>query len=101
MNSMWQWVSHLVQQMKLWVVVRPWETAIRVRLGSHAAVVGSGVRLRLPLVHEVLIFNRSFEDRIVPESDARDAGREDRFGCGEYRLSYCRSVGRDALTPAA
>lgn len=36
-----------------WVVVAPWEEAVRVRLGKHMAVLGPGVHLRIPAADRV------------------------------------------------
>lgn len=50
-------VQELVRQFgnlfRWWVVVAPWEQAIRVRLGKHVTLLGPGVYLRIPGVDQV------------------------------------------------
>jgi regulator of protease activity HflC (stomatin/prohibitin superfamily) len=36
-----------------WVIIAPWEFALRVRLGKHVAKLGPGVHLRIPFVDAV------------------------------------------------
>ena len=38
-----------------WFIVAPWEQAVRVRLGKHTALLGSGVHLRIPFADRVYI----------------------------------------------
>lgn len=57
MNSLFDWLIRIIQGLKLWVVVRPWERAVRVRLGKHAEVLDKGVHLKLPFIDDVTLFN--------------------------------------------
>lgn len=33
-----------------WIIISPWEQAIRVRLGRHITVLGPGIHLKLPVI---------------------------------------------------
>jgi len=54
------WLQQLAEwfgRFKCWYIVRPWEMAIRVRLGRWTATVPPGFHIRLPLVDEVFVQN--------------------------------------------
>ena len=36
-----------------WVVVPPWQRALRLRLGTHQTELGAGVHLKIPYIHQV------------------------------------------------
>lgn len=40
---------------KWWVVIAPWEQAVRVRAGKHQRLLGAGVHLKVPYVDKVYI----------------------------------------------
>lgn len=40
-----------------WVIVAPWEKAIRLRFGKKQTELGAGVHLKIPLVHKVFVQN--------------------------------------------
>jgi regulator of protease activity HflC (stomatin/prohibitin superfamily) len=61
-----QWLTNLFQGVKLWIVVRPWERAIRVRLGKHAVELGPGVHIRIPIVDEAILFNNRLRIAAFP-----------------------------------
>lgn len=48
MNSLRQLFDAIRGLLVWWVVVAPWEQAIRVRLGKHVELLGPGVHLRIP-----------------------------------------------------
>lgn len=51
------WLGHLlsslVRPFQWWVVVAPWEGALRVRLGRVAAVLEPGIHLRIPFLDRI------------------------------------------------
>jgi modulator of FtsH protease HflK len=57
MNALVEWLSKLLQGVKLWVTVKPWERCVRVRLGKWAVVLDPGVHFRIPLADDVMLFN--------------------------------------------
>lgn len=48
MNTLWQLLTQIRRVFEWWVVVQPWEQALRVRLGKHVRRLGSGCHLRVP-----------------------------------------------------
>jgi regulator of protease activity HflC (stomatin/prohibitin superfamily) len=71
-----QWLTSILQQVKLWAVVAPWERAVRVRLGKHVAVLQPGIHFRIPLADSVLMFNNrlriaSFPNQTLTTEDGR------------------------------
>ena len=36
-----------------WVVVPPWQRALRLRLGTHQTELGAGIHLKIPYIHQV------------------------------------------------
>ena len=40
-----------------WVIVAPWERAIRLRFGKKQTELGAGIHLKIPLVHKVFVQN--------------------------------------------
>lgn len=76
MTGLFEWLTKILQGVKLWVVVRPWERCVRVRMGKHAVVLGPGIHLRLPLVDEAMLFNNrlriaSFPNQTLTTIDGR------------------------------
>lgn len=52
------WLNQVLQSMskplQWWVVVAPWEQAIRVRLGSRTAALPPGIHFRIPFLDRVI-----------------------------------------------
>lgn len=46
-----------------WIIIVPWEQAVRVRLGKHVRILTAGVHLRIPYLDK--IFKQSVRRRIV------------------------------------
>lgn len=53
MTSIRELFRELGNLLRWWVMVAPWEQAVRVRLGKHVRVLGAGVHLRIPFVDRV------------------------------------------------
>lgn len=51
------WLSRVFSGWKLWIVVPPWEIAVRVRLGKTATALQPGPHLRLPLLDHITNVN--------------------------------------------
>lgn len=43
-------VRQVFDLFRFWVIIAPWEQAVRVRLGRRVAVLGAGVHFRIPVV---------------------------------------------------
>jgi hypothetical protein len=55
MNQLVEAILRFLRNFKLWVVVSPWEQAVRVRLGKQVSVLDAGIHLRLPLADVVYV----------------------------------------------
>lgn len=53
MNAFVQFLRSITGLFRWWVVVMPWESAVRVWMGKHPTVIGPGVHLRVPIAHAV------------------------------------------------
>ena len=52
------WLSQifgLFQSLQWWIVVAPWEQALRVRLGKTATVLQSGMHFRIPFLDRIFV----------------------------------------------
>jgi regulator of protease activity HflC (stomatin/prohibitin superfamily) len=59
---------------QLWVVIAPWEAALRVRLGRRAGVLSPGMHLRLPFLDR--IFVQSVRVRTIADTGQTMATRD-------------------------
>ena len=54
-----QWLSQilssLAQPLKWWIVIAPWEGALRIRLGKVAGELGPGIHFRIPFLDRLLV----------------------------------------------
>lgn len=48
MSALQQILNSLTGLFRWWIVVAPWEQAVRVRLGKHVKVLGAGIFWRIP-----------------------------------------------------
>lgn len=71
MNELFGAIFRFFRQFQIWVVVAPWEQAVRVRLGKHLSVLNAGVHLKLPFAD--LVYLQSVRLRI---SGIREADRD-------------------------
>lgn len=53
MTSILQIIRQFFAMFRWWVVIMPWEQAVRVRLGKNARVLRGGVHWRVPIMHAV------------------------------------------------
>jgi len=58
MSELLQWLANLVKGARFWAIIMPWEKAVRVRLGRHAAIWSPGFHLRseFAAVHHTVRF---------------------------------------------
>lgn len=61
-----QWLTSILQNVKLWAVVSPWERAVRVRFGKFVRVLDPGFHFRIPLGDEVFLFNNRLRIATFP-----------------------------------
>lgn len=48
MNQLKDIIDYLFNLIKIWVIIQPWETALRVRLGKKITLLKKGIHFRLP-----------------------------------------------------
>lgn len=48
-------IRQFIDLFRVWIIICPWEQAVRVRLGKHVKVLQSGIHLRLPLVDSIFL----------------------------------------------
>lgn len=48
MNQVQDFIKYLFDAVRFWIIVMPWESAIRVRLGKKVNKLGAGMHFRLP-----------------------------------------------------
>jgi hypothetical protein len=61
-KTLWEFLAQFWRQLRPWVIVNPWERAIRVRLGRWRLLLGPGLHLKLPIADA--IFSQSVRRRI-------------------------------------
>lgn len=75
-----QWVGQLItsaaRPFQLWIVVAPWEAALRIRLGKVAAELGPGIHVRVPFVDR--IYRQSLRLRAISDSGLTMTTRDGR-----------------------
>lgn len=57
MNTLFQWLVELLRGVIPWVIVAPWEVAIRIRLGKFTKMLSAGIHFRFPYFDEFMIVN--------------------------------------------
>jgi len=55
MNQVQQFFQYIFDSFKIWVIVQPWETGIRVRFGRHVKVLTKGIFFRIPYFDSLYI----------------------------------------------
>lgn len=62
-TTLWEIVSRFANLFIWWTIVSPWESGIRVRLGSRVTKIGPGIHLRIPYFDA--IFKQTVRRRIT------------------------------------
>ena len=57
MSAFIQWMTQFFGAWKPWLVVKPWEIGIRIRLGKTAKTLQPGFHLRIPLLDQMQVVN--------------------------------------------
>lgn len=66
MNSLFEWLAEVARTIQLWVVVLPWERAVRVRMGNHSKVLEPGMHLKLPIIDKIWPVNNRLRFAAFP-----------------------------------
>lgn len=57
MNALFEWLLSVIKELQPWLIVQPWERAIRTRLGRNPIVLDAGIHWKLPLTDSVFVIN--------------------------------------------
>lgn len=57
MGEFFQWLMGVFREFRIWVVILPWERAIRVRLGNRIKMWEPGWHIKLPFLDEIQVLN--------------------------------------------
>jgi len=55
MNQVQEFFEYIFNSFKIWFIVEPWETSLRVRFGKNKKVLNNGVYFRIPYFDSVYI----------------------------------------------
>lgn len=55
MNQLKEFFQWIIDSMKIWVIVQPWESAVRVRMGKQTKVLTKGIFFRIPYLDSVFV----------------------------------------------
>lgn len=66
MNWVKDLISYISSMFKWWVIVLPWQSGIRIRLGKKEKILINGIYLKLPIIDSVFIQNVRFRYAQMP-----------------------------------
>lgn len=85
------WVSQVLELLSKpfiwWVVVAPWESGIRSRLGKHITVLGPGIHWRFPFIDRVYI--QSVRLRMISDSGQTMTTSDGKAVTISVAIQYC------------
>lgn len=55
MNQLRDFLEYIFNAIKIWIIVQPWEQAIRVRRGKYTKLLSSGMFFRIPYIDSIYI----------------------------------------------
>lgn len=55
MNQLQQFIEYVFNAIKIWVIVQPWESGIRVRMGKHVKKLNKGIHFKIPYFDSVYV----------------------------------------------
>lgn len=66
MNQVQQFFEYLFKSLKIWVIVQPWESGIRVRNGNRIKKLNNGIYFKLPYFDSVYVQEVRLRVREMP-----------------------------------
>lgn len=66
MSGVFDYIARLLGAAAFWVVVMPWQQALRVRCGRHVRLLGPGIYLKLPVLDAVKVESVRRRTSMVP-----------------------------------
>ncbi len=55
MNQIKEFFQWIIDSLKIWIIVQPWESAVRVRMGKNTKVLTKGIFFRIPYLDSVFV----------------------------------------------
>ncbi len=55
MNQIKEFFQWIIDSLKIWVIIQPWETGLRVRMGKHTKLLTKGIFFRIPYLDSVYV----------------------------------------------
>lgn len=96
MEQLIAWLSRILNAWKFWLVVPPWEIAVRVRMGKHARALGPGPHLRVPFVDQITLVNTRLRLLTTPPVTIRNGqasfARVHRATCGFVIMDPLKAI---------
>lgn len=86
MNQFFEWISKGVSSLRCWIVIPPWEAAIRVRLGKNAKALQPGLHLRLPFIDVIMLVNTRLRVTTAPPTSTT---HDNRTRVTRVTVGYC------------
>lgn len=84
-NSFFEMLRSFLSRLRPWVIICPWQQAVRVRLGSSQKILGPGIHFRIPWAD--ILFVQSVRLRITT------LGRQTVSTADGQTITFCGSVG--------
>ena len=66
MNQVQQFIEYIFNAVKIWVIVQPWESGIRVRNGKHIKKLNKGIHFKFPYFDSVYVQEIRLRVRELP-----------------------------------
>ena len=66
MNQLFEWLTKAFSSWKFWIVVPPWDTGVRVRLGKNAVKLAPGPHFRVPFIDHIVLINTRQRITTIP-----------------------------------
>lgn len=55
MNYIKDTIEYITKAVKIWVIISPWQNAVRVRFGKHMKTLTPGIYIKIPVIDDVYI----------------------------------------------
>lgn len=87
MNGLFDSIKQFVQAFRVWLIVAPWEQALRVRFGKQVRLWGPGLHWKLPFIDTVYV--QSVRMRIVMLDRQTVSSRDGKTITLAGSIGYC------------
>lgn len=55
MNQVKEFIEYILNLVKIWVIIQPWQQGIRVRIGKHRRILNPGIHFKIPYFDSVFV----------------------------------------------